>query len=322
MSSQGWKHGVSGHTHSGDDSSDNHHDIRNFLIEETFHWVHHWAWSKVYTPFSLTWDSALGRCTGGAQCDWWMHWENSGCSNLNGEKCSNWAVTCTGDCASFNESGRCMEIDGNCAQPSCDLAEFFLRVYLVYINETLVFWPETLDPQTLYSDISATVDIEQKLTSTPACSDLYAAMQNPDYALPKRVHTGIYTTTATTTTEEEREYVYTGIYTTATTTTEGEDVSSSSTATTTTEGEDASNSRSMKISWLLLAPHHGGRCHEVRIWPTRSGSRVRARSVLRLLLLAARSKGRRGARQDRSVLGLLVLPGEEQRLARSSKFSF
>merc|ERR1719356_1483591 len=88
MSSQGHKHGESGHTHSGDDTG-GHFDIRIILVEETFHWVHHWAWSRVYTPFSLAGDSALGRCNGGAQCAWWMHPENSGCSSLSGVKCSN-----------------------------------------------------------------------------------------------------------------------------------------------------------------------------------------------------------------------------------------
>jgi hypothetical protein len=73
--------------------------------------------------------------------------------------------------------------------------EFFLRVYLRYINEPLLYWP---DPLSGYADKAATENIKQRLSSTPACSDLYAAMQNTNYALPKHAYTGTYTTTATT----------------------------------------------------------------------------------------------------------------------------
>lgn len=181
MSSQGWKH----------DGGDYHDDVKPILVEEVFHFVHHWAWSEVYPPFALEWNSALGNCTKGAQCAWWIHPENTGCSNLDGSTCENPdGLSCNGSCSAFHEPGQCYSDGENCAEVTCDLTEFFHKVYLSYVEEPMLEFAYPFPYGSYYYGIPNVTD---KLESTPACAELHLAMKSASYALPRHAYRDCYT---------------------------------------------------------------------------------------------------------------------------------
>lgn len=139
------------------------HPFKTTLIEETFHWAHDGAWAWVY-PNLVGYAghpnvhmllsekiaegakaSSLAKCHKHATCEFWMHPENSGCSNAAGVACANPdkdygvdenVTKVAGYPASSLKPGACAAKPGTCADAACDLDEFFHKIYMAIIGET------------------------------------------------------------------------------------------------------------------------------------------------------------------------------------------
>lgn len=191
FSSQGWK------TNPPDGKPE---DGPAILTEEAFHFVHSAAWTKAYPPlqpFAATWTSNLGLCVQSAQCVWYMHDENSGCSDASGATCksgSGATAACDGACASFKTPGQCYEFpDGHtCATPTCDIIEFFHKMYLGWLEDPNM--KGNFYDLMVSSGAKTKAGITAKMQSTAPCTQLLQDMQNSAYALPLLPLTGVYTT--------------------------------------------------------------------------------------------------------------------------------
>jgi hypothetical protein len=198
--------------------------IPHLLLEEIFHMVHQHAWAKVYAPFADTWSSDLGKCVEAAQCEWYLHPENVGCTSQGGQRCGASLVPVrhgnTGKCeclpsndpcregnlcledstcscaqfdVDFKEPGRCYEVPArvSCAGEACELPEFLHKALLAYIGESRIyFWP-------FMEQEGATVQgakdwITGKMESSAACGNLLQDFSDPTYALPRQPFTGLY----------------------------------------------------------------------------------------------------------------------------------
>lgn len=174
------------------------------LSEEAFHMVHMSAWAKAYPVFAASWTSSLGLCVKQAQCLWYLHPENPGCSSAAGVACKNMqdgvAVACTGACASFSTPGQCYATEHNCADVACDLPEFFNQVFNIYF-ESKWFYPVPggeeggFYPLITSSGANSQKGLKAKMELTSACTTLLNDMKNTKYALPRAANQlmGVYT---------------------------------------------------------------------------------------------------------------------------------
>merc|ERR1712039_412855 len=166
------------------------------LTEEVIHFVHKEAWGKAYPVFAATWTSHLGLCVKSAQCTWYMHPENSGCSDTAGTKCTNSEVTCNGACASFSTPGQCYTTEHNCGVSNCDTVEFFNQVFQILYESPFLL--DGIYEKIKNSGAGTKTGLETKMKLTPACTDLLNDFNNTKYALPRDKLTGVYTSNGTT----------------------------------------------------------------------------------------------------------------------------
>lgn len=165
------------------------------LTEESIHFVHKMGWAKAYPVFAPTWTSRLGLCTKAAQCIWYTHPENAGCSDLSGNMCINDEVQCRGGCSSFNTPGQCFETQDNCAADNCDVPEFFNQVYQT-LFESPFFGDGAYDKLT-EAGAGTRAGIEAKMRLTTACTHLLNDLKNTAYSIARNKLTGVYTVQAT-----------------------------------------------------------------------------------------------------------------------------
>jgi len=114
------------------------------MVEEVTHFFTQFGWSSAYpTQFGVeNWDSIVAQETQRAACDWWQHPENS----------------CPDQPA---------EYAGDCADPSCDVVEFYHQVLIVRAGMTPgwfgIGFPETAEAleEQLSAEMKAVMDDPQ-----------------------------------------------------------------------------------------------------------------------------------------------------------------
>jgi len=157
-------------------------------LEEAFHMVHQKAWAVVYpTAFGYThWgnkqQSVACLCMKEAQCNWYQHPENGGCTNVNGTKCYNSEVT---DVFTSTIPGTCST--GGCSNPSCDCMEFFHKVETTWLGNKFNGYDRMgAKLQELQGQgLNQRAAIEKLLSQSTQCSKLLQLMKDPTYSLPK-----------------------------------------------------------------------------------------------------------------------------------------
>jgi hypothetical protein len=163
----------------------------SIALEEAFHMVHQNAWAEVY-PLALgfkEWgndkQSVACSCMKEAQCKWYQHPENGGCTNVNGEKCYNQQAEGGDVFKSGTTPGTCSS--GGCSYPSCDCLEFFHKVETTWIGNKFNGYDrmggklQELKGQGL----SQRAALEKLLSQSTQCSQLLQLLKDPQKALPK-----------------------------------------------------------------------------------------------------------------------------------------
>jgi len=166
--------------------------IPAIVLEEAFHMVHQYGWAVVYPDaigfkqWGNSKQSVACRCMRDAQCAWYQHPENGGCTNSNGTKCYNleleWEMfksdAILGTCSS-----------GTCANPSCDCMEFFHKVETTWLgnkfngyNRMLAKLNEFKSPPLLLNQRAA---VEKLLGQSSQCQTLLQHMKSATMPLPK-----------------------------------------------------------------------------------------------------------------------------------------
>lgn len=130
-----------------------------------------------------------------AQCRWWVHPENVGCSNDDGDACTCSGVaavkahckptSCDSECQTWKEPGKCFTKTG-CSGAECDANEFFHKVYFDHIGENLYLGYDKKN-----------TNVTQKMNETAACKEVLQAMNNASYKLPKKKFNEYLPTTIT-----------------------------------------------------------------------------------------------------------------------------
>jgi len=163
-------------------------------LEEAFHMVHQKAWAEVY-PDKLGYkkwgdaqQSVACRCMREAQCVWYQHPENSGCTGIDGRKCSNPKVDLLSVGSTLRQQaipGTCST--GGCSDPSCDCLEFFHKVFTTWLGNKYMGY-ETMGAkinELKGQGLTQREAIEKLLSQSAQCSQLLAYMKDPMVALPK-----------------------------------------------------------------------------------------------------------------------------------------
>lgn len=165
-------------------------------LEEAFHMVHQTAWSKVYSKtfgykeWGHDEQSVACRCMREAQCKWYQHPENGGCTDINGGKCFNLEIkdvfksgTTPGTCAS-----------GGCSDPTCDCLEFFHKVETTWIGNQFSGYDrmERKLEEHKKDGLTQREVVEKLLRQSEQCSLLLEHMKDPKINLPKQHITETY----------------------------------------------------------------------------------------------------------------------------------
>jgi len=175
-------------------------------LEEMFHLVHTMAWAKVYPKVleAKTWvkefpndkQSLACLCMREAQCKWYQHPENKGCTSLDGKFCKNPGLA--GDKAVEGTfPGTCHEAkDGSsCSYPACDCVEFVHKVYTTWIGNRFNGYSrmgaklKALQAQGLNQRQA----MEKLLSQSAKCSALLVQMKSDALKLPKKHVNETYT---------------------------------------------------------------------------------------------------------------------------------
>jgi cysteine-rich repeat protein len=177
------------------------------LKEEVFHLVQQFVWAYEYPAiFGLEWSATHCTALKAAQCIWWQHPENVGCSDSSGSVCSSseeatQSPGCTTEpCLSYNKPGQCYPNEETCADPSCDCIEWFHKLYFCYIEDSGCYvYPKAKQngfPENewqLANKAAYKSAVETKLGLTDEGRALLAVIDGTyTYKLPKLI-TGTYT---------------------------------------------------------------------------------------------------------------------------------
>lgn len=125
------------------------------ILEEAFHMIHQtgWAWTHPeqfgYAKWGADEQSIGCKCMREAQCEWYQHPENYGCTNISGAPCRNLQLFYrkAKETGQWNEDeidlpgednipGTCSK--GDCSVPSCDCMEFIHKVYTTWLGNRFV----------------------------------------------------------------------------------------------------------------------------------------------------------------------------------------
>lgn len=161
----------------------------SIALEEAFHMVHQTAWAEVYPDafgykqWGNNKQSVACRCMREAQCTWYQHPENGGCTDINGKKCYSTEVqdvfksgTIPGTCGT-----------GTCSDPSCDCLEFFHKVETTWLGNKFSGYDRMgAKLQDLKGQgLNQRAAVEKLLSQSNQCSRLLQLMKDPTIALPK-----------------------------------------------------------------------------------------------------------------------------------------
>jgi len=160
-------------------------------LEEAFHMVHQKAWAEVYPDafgykqWGNNKQSVACRCMREAQCTWYQHPENGGCTDIKGKKCYNKEVKDV-----FKNStipGTCATAIHGCSNPSCDCMEFFHKVETTWLGNKFIGYERMGAKLTELKGQGLTqrAAVEKLLSQSNHCSRLLGHMKDPKMALPK-----------------------------------------------------------------------------------------------------------------------------------------
>ena len=118
------------------------------LKEEVFHMVQQYIWNFAYpSTFGLSWTAMHCTALKTAQCKWWQHGENIGCTDSSGIACIGEDQLIPGKISADRLAaalaptanvphGQCFEDEATCAGPSCDCLEWFHKMYLCWLEDS------------------------------------------------------------------------------------------------------------------------------------------------------------------------------------------
>lgn len=163
--------------------------------------VHQQAWAKVY-PETIGFkqlghegQSLACQCMREAQCKWYQHPENTGCTDIDGQHCRNPDFYPEDDkMDSGSLPGTCSSVclpPGNykqCSYAECDCIEFFHKVHTAWIGNRDVSYSRA---QPFMDELKAQGKnqqeaIEDLLNRSPRCSELLQKMKSPELKIPKK----------------------------------------------------------------------------------------------------------------------------------------
>jgi hypothetical protein len=161
----------------------------SIALEEAFHMVHQHGWAVVYPDafgykqWGNNKQSVACRCMREAQCAWYQHPENGGCTNSNGTKCFNSEVQDVFKSGAI--PGTCSS--GTCADPSCDCMEFFHKVETTWLGNKFSGYERmgAKIEEFKGQGLNQRAAVEKLLSQSNQCSKLLQLMKSPRTVLPK-----------------------------------------------------------------------------------------------------------------------------------------
>lgn len=168
-------------------------DFLRVATHETFHMFHAEVYNVVH-PELEDWDfdGTLGLCGKEANCRWYTHGENVGCTDYMGNSCGSqpWSERECVDMAAVggkSEPGTCFQGCG-CSFPSCTLREMLAEVWSKYHQFTI---PDFTSPTGEQIQMFTKSRLVEEMTQTENCQLLLDFMESRNHILPLDI-TGKY----------------------------------------------------------------------------------------------------------------------------------
>lgn len=179
-------------------------DARRILVEEVHHLLLQRGWSQAYPDiFGVeTWESTIAQAKRKAECVWFHHPEN-----FSRKPMASCEKACPGSCDRVCDGGSCFQCSwrlgqmrddvyhaclracpdgicqvGGCAEPECDVVEFFFRAHMAFIGDAETFFLEPMAHQ-----LASGAHISEHLTS-----GMVDALTSPRFQLRRTPVTGVY----------------------------------------------------------------------------------------------------------------------------------
>lgn len=165
------------------------------LLEETFHMIHDRGWANVYPdyvgarPWGSSDQSVACMCMQEAQCKWYQMPLNGGCTDSDGNNCTDGeqlgdVVQAADKVVAQNVPGTCSY--GGCNWPTCDCMEFVHKVMTAWIGNKFRGFDRMSRALEEDPKLNQRQAVEKLLSQTKSCRRLLEILNDKNVALPKR----------------------------------------------------------------------------------------------------------------------------------------